>query len=130
MNCRNLQAVYGTFIKSFMKKKRITIATTPFYHPILPLLLDMQNAKRANPHTQIPHNYEKLEEDARLHVKKAKDLFYETFGYTTDVFWPAEGAVDPKSVELLKSLGVNCIATDEAILYKSLHVNSKDLMLR
>lgn len=116
------------FYKELYKKKRITIATTPFYHPILPLLLDMQNAKKANPNTQIPQNYEKLEEDARLHVQKAQDLFSKTFGYTTDVFWPAEGAVDEQSVALLKSLGVNCIATDEAILYKSLHVNSKKLI--
>jgi len=116
------------FYKELYDKKRITISTTPFYHPILPLLLDMQNAKRANPHTQIPQNYEKLEEDARLHVQKAKDLFCETFGYTTDVFWPAEGAVDEKSVELLKSLGVDFIATDEEILYKSLNSNSKKLI--
>ncbi len=116
------------FYKELYDKKRITISTTPFYHPILPLLLDMQNAKRANPHTQIPQNYEKLEEDSRLHVQKAKDLFFETFGYTTDVFWPAEGAVDEKSVALLKSLGINFIATDEAILYKSLNTNSKKLI--
>ena len=116
------------FYKELYDKKRITIATTPFYHPILPLLLDMQNAKRANAQTKIPQNYEKLEVDARLHVKKAKDLFFDTFGYTTDVFWPAEGAVDPKSVALLKSLGVNFIATDEAILYKSLNANSRDLI--
>jgi len=116
------------FYKELYDKKRITISTTPFYHPILPLLLDMQNAKRANVHTQVPQNYKFLEEDARLQIVKAKDLFFETFGFTTDVFWPAEGAVDTKSVALLKSLGVNFIATDEAILYKSLNAQSKDLI--
>ncbi|ADN08522.1 glycoside hydrolase family 57 protein [Sulfurimonas autotrophica] len=116
------------FYKELYNEKRITISTTPFYHPILPLLLDMQNAKRANAHTQIPQNYEKLEEDALLHIQKAKDLFSDTFGYTTDVFWPAEGAVDEKSVKLLKSLGVNFIATDEEILYKSLNSKSKKLI--
>lgn len=116
------------FYKELYDKKRITLSTTPFYHPILPLLLDMQNAKRANAHTQIPQNYEKLEEDALLHIQKAKDLFSDTFGYTTDVFWPAEGAVDEKSVKLLKSFGVNFIATDEEILYKSLNSNSKKLI--
>ncbi len=116
------------FYKELYNEKRITISTTPFYHPILPLLLDMQNAKRANAHTQIPQNYEKLEEDALLQVQKAKDLFCDTFGYTTDVFWPAEGAVDEKSVKLLKSLGINFIATDEEILYKSLNSKSKKLI--
>ncbi|UCN00807.1 glycoside hydrolase [Sulfurimonas sp. SWIR-19] len=116
------------FYKELYDAKRITISTTPFYHPILPLLLDMQNAKRANNQTQIPPNYEKLEEDARLHVQQAKDLFFDTFGYTTDVFWPAEGAVDEQSVKLLKSLGVHFIATDEEILYKSLNTKNKNLI--
>jgi len=116
------------FYKELYVKKLITISTTPFYHPILPLLLDMQNAKKANAHTQIPQNYEKLQEDATLHVQRAKALFYDTFDYETDVFWPAEGAVDTLSVNLLKSLGVNFIATDEEILYKSLHSKSKKLI--
>jgi len=42
------------------------------------------------------------------------------FGQTPTGFWPAEGAVDEKSVELYKSYGIRWIATDEAILFKSL----------
>ncbi len=116
------------FYKELYEQKRITIATTPFYHPILPLLLDMQNAKKANPHTKIPKNHECLQEDAALHIQKAQKLFYDTFGYETDVFWPAEGAVDRLSIELLGKMGVKFIATDEVILYKSLRTNNKNLI--
>ncbi len=108
--------------------KRITIATTPFYHPILPLLLDMKNATKANINTKIPTNYIKMEDDARLHIKRAKRVFENTFGFEANGFWPAEGAVDTASVKLFHSFGVKWVATDEAILYKSLHVNNKNLI--
>ncbi|WP_457749787.1 glycoside hydrolase family 57 protein [Sulfurimonas sp.] len=118
------------YYKELHSQKRITIATTPFFHPILPLLMDMKNAQNANPNTKIPQNHMTLEEDARLHIVRSKKLFRETFGFEADGFWPAEGAVDSKSVALLTSLGIRWIATDEAILYKSLHVNNKNLIYK
>jgi alpha-amylase/alpha-mannosidase (GH57 family) len=116
------------FYKKLHDEKRITIATTPFYHPILPLLMDMKNAQKANPKTVIPKEYITLEDDAILHIKKAQKLFKETFGYEVKGFWPAEGAVDESSVALLKSLGITWIATDEEILYKSINSRSKNLL--
>ena len=104
----------------------ISISTTPLNHPILPLLMDMQNATRANVNTNIPKDYVKLEDDALLQVQKAKELFEETFGFEADGFWPAEGAVDESSVELLKSCGVKWIATDEEILFKSLNSQNRE----
>jgi alpha-amylase/alpha-mannosidase (GH57 family) len=104
----------------------ITLSTTPLTHPILPLLMDMNNALSANPSTDIPKDFMDLSEDARLHVTKAKDLFFETFGYMPTGFWPAEGAVDPKSVALLKECGVEWIATDEEILFRSLNSSVRE----
>lgn len=107
-------------------ENRISISTTPLNHPILPLLMDMENAKIANPSTQIPKQHIPLHEDARLQVERAKTLFIETFGYEPEGFWPAEGAVDEQSVALLKECGIKWIATDEAILFKSLGSNHRD----
>lgn len=106
----------------------IVISTTPLNHPILPLLIDMNNARIANPTTNIPKDSMKLEDDALLQVQRAQKLFYETFGFEPDGFWPAEGAVDEKSVALLKACGVKWIATDEEILFKSLNSNSRDAL--
>ena len=104
----------------------VTLSTTPLNHPILPLLMDMNNALSANINTNIPKDFMNLEEDARLHVNKAKELFAETFGYTPTGFWPAEGAVDPKSVALLKECGIEWIATDEEILFRSLNSSNRE----
>ncbi|QOY51802.1 glycoside hydrolase family 57 protein [Candidatus Sulfurimonas baltica] len=99
---------------------RISISTTPLNHPILPLLMDMENAVKANHSTKIPKQHTSLEDDAVLQVTRAQALFLETFGFEAEGFWPAEGAVDEKSVALLKECGIKWIATDEAILFKSL----------
>ena len=106
--------------KKLLASKQVAIATTPFYHPILPLLLDMQNAKKANSSVNLPKNAFSLYKDAEVHIQKAKELYKETFAKEVSGFWPAEGAVDEQSVRLLSSFGIEWIATDEAILYKSL----------
>ena len=114
------------FYKELQQQKRITISTTPFYHPILPLLIDMHSAKEANPTTQIPQNALSLKDDALIHIQKAKALFKETFGFDAQGMWPAEGAVDAHSVALLQKEAISWIATDEAILYKSLNDTTKE----
>ncbi|WP_457595916.1 glycoside hydrolase family 57 protein [Hydrogenimonas sp.] len=109
-------AIYRTL----HEQGRIALSTTPLDHPILPLLLDMNNAKISNPATAIPPNHFPLIEDARLQVERAMALFEEIFGFAPTGFWPAEGAVDEKSVALYRDKGLRWIATDEAILFKSL----------
>jgi len=104
----------------------ISLSTTPLNHPILPLLMDMNNALSANPNTNIPKEHISLEDDALKQVLKAKELFENTFGFMPNGFWPAEGGVDEKSVALLKSCDIKWIATDEEILFKSLNSRDRD----
>jgi len=130
---KNLLEELSTFVASIFdfyrelhEKGQISLSTTPLNHPILPLLIDMQNGVRANPHTEIPKNHLSLYDDAKLQVQRARELFKERFHFLPEGFWPAEGAVDPKSVDLLYECGVRWIATDEEILFKSLNSTSKE----
>jgi alpha-amylase/alpha-mannosidase (GH57 family) len=109
------------FYKELHLKGTIAISTTPLNHPILPLLLDMDNALKANATTNIPKEHRPLFEDAKMHVQKAQTVFYERFGFNPLGFWPAEGAVDEKTLSLLTECGIQWIATDEQILFKSLN---------
>ncbi|WP_345993865.1 glycoside hydrolase family 57 protein [Sulfurimonas sp. HSL-1716] len=119
-----ISGIFDYYLK-LKKEGVIMISTTPLNHPILPLLMDMGNARIANPATNMPKEYINLEEDALMQVKKAQELFYDTFGFMPEGFWPAEGAVDEKSIELLRFCGVKWIATDEEILFKSLNSNNR-----
>ena len=107
------------FYATLQKSGVISVSTTPYFHPILPLLLDMENGKRANSATALPAGAFELDDDAHEHVKRSIALYKETFGIDPNGFWPAEGAVDEKSVKIYHEHAIKWIATDEAILYKS-----------
>ena len=111
------------YYKKLAKEGVISLFTTPYAHPILPLLLDINNAKIANAATILPDNPVSLAEDGLKHIKKAKQIYYETFGIKTKGFWPAEGGVDEKSISLCGDEGIKYIATDEEILHKSGEAN-------
>jgi len=107
------------FYKKLFKEKLIDLTTTPFYHPIMPLLIDMNTAKKANPNTSLPKGFFSLKDDAVKHIKKAKELFKELFEEYPTAFWPSEGGVDEESVLLYKEFEIKRVFSDEAVLKKS-----------
>jgi len=113
------------FYASLQKKGLISISTTPYNHPILPLLIDIKNAKIADSNTSLPNAPISLKEDAIEQVKLSIALYEKTFGIKPTGFWPAEGAVDKASVSIYKEHGLHWIATDEAILFKSLRSDER-----
>ena len=113
------------FYSSLQKEGVISLSTTPYNHPILPLLLNMNNAKYANEHTTIVDNHISLRDDAIEQVDRSIALYEETFGAKPTGFWPAEGAVDEESVVIYKERGISWIATDEAILFRSLENDNR-----
>lgn len=123
----------GTILPFYTKLQNegvISISTTPYNHPILPLLIDMDNVKRANPHTTLPANPISLLDDAHEQVQRSIDLYINTFGREPTGFWPAEGAVDEKSIEIYKSHHLHWIATDESILFHSLDNDNRSALYK
>lgn len=118
------------FYARLQKEGVISLSTTPYNHPILPLLLDMKNAKRANEHTTIVDNPMSLRDDAIEQVERSIKLYEETFGIKPTGFWPAEGAVDEESIYIYKERGIFWIATDEAILFKSLEDETRSRLYK
>lgn len=97
----------------------IEVSTTPYYHPILPLLFDMPSARIAMPSADIPIIDNQLfRQDAYRHIDDAIE-FMQTRGFTTGGFWPSEGSVSPTIIPALRERGVTWIATDEGVLARS-----------
>ncbi|MDY0392681.1 MAG: glycoside hydrolase family 57 protein [Candidatus Bipolaricaulis sp.] len=96
----------------------VELTATPFYHPILPLLLDSQVARRAQPSDPIPPF--SAPDDARDQVRRALAHHEATFGGRPAGMWPAEGAVSAEAAAVFAHAGVRWIATDGAILARSL----------
>ncbi len=107
---------------------RIELTTTPYYHPILPLVYDTDLATRCMPGVSLPERHY-APEDAKAHVEKAIALHLETFGRAPKGMWPAEGSVSPEIIPILEQAGIKWMGTDEAILMHSLPQGDKGLLL-
>jgi alpha-amylase/alpha-mannosidase (GH57 family) len=94
------------------------LTVTPFYHPILPLLIDTEVARRAMPHAELPPRFS-WPEDAAAQVRKALDYAQAHLGTRPQGMWPAEGSVSPEAIAVLADEGVRWCATDEGVLLRS-----------
>src|SRR3989344_5594189 len=100
----------------------IELTTSPYYHPILPLLCDSHSAKDAMPWVELPQKRFMCHEDAAEQVKKGIRLHQDTFGRKPKGMWPSEGSVSEAIIPIIAGEGVNWIATDEEILSESLKI--------
>ena len=103
--------------RELLEAGQIEISTTPFYHPILPLLVDMEVA-RTHGH-KMPAVRADLSEDARTQVRRAVEWHREVFGTQPAGMWPAEGAVCEEMLSVLAEFGASWIVTDSEILARS-----------
>jgi len=97
----------------------VEIATSPYAHPLLPLLLDTRVAAASVP--EPPGGFPRFasREDAAAHIREGL-AFMEKLGFAVVGCWPPEGAVSPEAVALYGQHGVRWLATDEGILAASL----------
>ncbi|MDP2690351.1 MAG: glycoside hydrolase family 57 protein, partial [Deltaproteobacteria bacterium] len=106
--------------RKLMDSGIIEVSTTPYYHPIMPLLCDSFSAKEAMPEALLPKERFMHPEDAMAQLRKGISLYEKTFGRRPAGIWPSEGSVSMEMLPLVASEGVRWIATDEEILTNSL----------
>ncbi|MBI3330966.1 MAG: hypothetical protein HYZ96_02510 [Candidatus Omnitrophica bacterium] len=99
---------------------QVELTTSPYYHPILPLLCDSRSAHAALPHLPLPQRVFRHPEDARWQLEEALRRHQAAFGSPAAGVWPSEGSVSEEAVHLAIGAGVRWIATDEAILWRTL----------
>jgi alpha-amylase/alpha-mannosidase (GH57 family) len=106
-----------------VKKGSIEISTSPFYHPILPLLCDTNMGAVSSPGLPLPQNRFRHPEDAREQLQRGLDLHEKIFGIRPQGVWPSEGSVSEETLAIAHRLGVRWMATDEGVLGRSLNLN-------
>lgn len=112
--------------KRSAQTSQIEITTTPFYHPILPLLYDTSIAKQANPKTVLPKIKFSWPQDAKSQIDKAVEFHASRFGSPPAGMWPSEESVSEHILPFIIQAGIQWIVTDEAILFKSLKKKKRD----
>jgi alpha-amylase/alpha-mannosidase (GH57 family) len=102
---------------------RIEISTSPFYHPILPLVCDTNMGAISTPGLPLPTNQFRHPEDAREQLRRGLELHQQVFGVRPAGVWPSEGSLSEEVLTIAQSLGVKWMATDEGVLGRSLGIN-------
>src|SRR5262249_33297739 len=101
---------------------QIELSTTPFYHPILPLICDSDVARIANPSTPLPRRAYRHPEDAREQLRRAREYHKRAFGVEPAGLWPSEGSVSDQTLQIAAEEGFRWFGTDEGVLGRTLNV--------
>ncbi len=101
------------------ERGQIELSTTPYYHPILPLLYDTSLASISQPHDPLPGLRFAHPEDVEMQIGRAVNRHHDCFGRYPRGMWPSEGAVCQELIPYFQRAGIKWIATDEGILANS-----------
>lgn len=104
------------------ERGQIEISTTPYYHPILPLVCDTDIACVSNPHTPLPQPPFRYPQDAREQLVRARAFHERVFGTPPAGLWPSEGSVSDEALEIAAGLGFQWFATDEGVLGRTRNI--------
>jgi alpha-amylase/alpha-mannosidase (GH57 family) len=101
----------------------IELSTSPYYHPILPLVCDTNQGAVSVPGLALPSHRYKHPEDAREQLKRGLDLHQQVFGKRPVGVWPSEGSVSEETLAIAAELGVEWMATDEGVLGRTIGIH-------
>ncbi len=95
---------------------QLEVTTTPYTHPILPLLADTDAGRVAIPEMRLPEMRFQWEEDIPRHLRKAWELYADRFGRSPRGLWPSEHSVSPAILPHVAHQGFQWLCSDEGVL--------------
>lgn len=116
-----IQEIFPTY-QRLQAQGQIELTTSPYYHPILPLLTDSASALVARPHLRLPEQHYAFPEDAIAQLHKGREYFTRIFGQAPRGVWPSEQSLSPEIVARIAQEGFTWAASSEGILWHTLGV--------
>jgi alpha-amylase/alpha-mannosidase (GH57 family) len=101
------------------ERGQIELTTTPYFHPIMPLVYDTHIARRCQPQSPLPSSFS-APEDVAAQLRLAQELHEKVFGKRARGVWPSEGSIAPEIIPLLADAGFEYFCSDEGNLFRSL----------
>ena len=108
--------------RRLVERGQVELSISPYAHPIIPLMLDLETAREAMPDVSMPHlqAYPGGEERARWHIEEGIATFEEYFGFRPAGCWPSEGSVSKATLALLEEYGFAWTASGESVFRHSM----------
>ncbi len=116
---------FGIF-KNVCGNPSFEVTISPYYHPILPLLIDTNTVKSMN--IPMPSLRFAFPQDANEQIKMAKE-YAARFGLDPKGMWPSEGSLDENTFDLLSKNGIRYVGSDDNILRRITNGNIPDAEL-
>jgi len=115
--------------RALAQNGQVELATSPYAHPIVPLLLDLGSAREAIPEVKLPHlpAYPGGEARARWHIEEGNRVFERYFHFRPVGCWPSEGSVSRAALDLFAEEGYRWVATGQSVLGNSLERSGLEL---
>lgn len=98
----------------------VELSTTPFDHPILPLLISTASARDAQPFAPLPQPSIERRADAVSQIELAIQDMDRRFNARPRGMWPAEGSISMEALNMMAAHGIEWTASDEGVLKASL----------
>jgi alpha-amylase/alpha-mannosidase (GH57 family) len=108
---------------------QVELATSPYAHPILPLLIDTDTARMVQD-TPLPHPAFCHPEDALQQLQLGKQYVEQLLQLPISGCWPSEGSVSQDTVAEIARAGFSWTATDEEILLRELPGEPRSVLYR
>ena len=107
---------------------QIELSMTPYGHPIIPLLNNMDNMQCAQPEAPTPEceNYPGGEQRSRWHFQHGIDCFEQHFGLRPKGIWLSEGAISEDAIALTEEFGFEWTASGEGVWRNSMKLGEHD----
>ena len=107
---------------------QIEISMTPYGHPIIPLLNNMDNMQCAQPDAPKPdcESYPGGGQRSRWHMQHGIDCFEKYFGFRPRGVWLSEGAISEDAVALAEEFGFEWTASGEGVWRNSINLSEHD----
>ncbi|SEP93686.1 Alpha-amylase/alpha-mannosidase, GH57 family [Ectothiorhodospira magna] len=126
---RSLLTLIGELLTDLIPRYRrlarngqVELSFTPYAHPIMPLMLDLQSAREAVPTMALPDApaYPGGADRVCWHLARGRAVFESHFGCQPAGCWPSEGSLSEATLNVLAEEHIGWTASGEGVLLNSL----------
>ncbi len=110
--------------RALATRGQVELCTSPYFQPILPLLIDTDSAREADPEARLPPRCRRSQ-DAVLQLERAIESHERHFGVSPAGLLPSEGSVSHQSAILAAQAGFSWMVSDEVVLRHSIIANKQ-----
>ena len=119
LNRKIIRQIIPAF-KKYREQGKIEIITSPYNHPIMPILINSKDISSSSLKYPLPDCKISMVTDIKEQLILAFEKIKDTFGVYPNGVWPSEHCISQKTLDLIANIGAKWVITDESVLANSL----------